>query len=522
MQNRNAMDTTKKTENITVFWNENKRSFAVVTILLIVAYGMKVFHLAISHDTEAIISAPQNLYDSWISMGRFGLVAIKYLLGLDVFNPYLAAVFCFLAFLANAVLWEYLFWKISACRKNFSKASWMFPALFLTAPIIADQVSFLLQAFEVQIALLMTGLSLLLLYGDMLSERKHRILKKLWAVVLLLFSFSCYQSTVPLFIAGTCACFLLVLPRAEHKWKILFEAVFCFAAAFVLYELFSKIIMNFLGILPTGYISDQIQWGTNSVSVCLENIFRHILSVLKGEGVFYSISYLVALVMGIILLIAKAVKRSREFWWMLLAGGLLLLSPFLMTVLMGQAPESRVQIVLPFVFAFVFQYFFQQWEWLFENHPVFEKRLGILIGAGGLILCLQQCVWDARIYYTEYVVYQEDVRLAEKISDRIDQLNLGENPEEPVVFIGRRIPMLNKSAYPHISTSGYSFFELSFSTAHGTWVMRNFMSTLGYSYIYPSDEQMQLAESYAGYMPSWPDTGSVAEYQGVIIVKLSE
>ena len=70
--------------------------------------------------------------------------------------------------------------------------------------------------------------------------------------------------------------------------------------------------------------------------------------------------------------------------------------------------------------------------------------------------------------------------------------------------------------------SGYSFFEISFSTAHGTWVMRNFMMTLGYNYKYPSDEQFIAAEEYAKTMESWPNTNSVAVHDGMIIVKLSD
>src|SRR5699024_4555954 len=120
------MEMDKKKNNLAEFWESNKRSFGVVVILLTVAYGMKIFHLAISHDTEAVISVPDNMYFSWIAMGRFGLVAIKYLLGLEVFNPYLAAVLAFLMLVINSIFWEYLFWKITVYKKNFSKVSWIF------------------------------------------------------------------------------------------------------------------------------------------------------------------------------------------------------------------------------------------------------------------------------------------------------------------------------------------------------------------------------------------------------------
>ena len=67
---------------------------------------------------------------------------------------------------------------------------------------------------------------------------------------------------------------------------------------------------------------------------------------------------------------------------------------------------------------------------------------------------------------------------------------------------------------------GKSFFEMSFSTNHGTWVMNHFLDTLGYSYEMPEAEDIAVAEEAAQNMPSWPDSGSVAMKNGVIIVKL--
>mgnify|MGYP005759750797 FL=1 len=512
------MEMDKKKNNLAEFWESNKRSFGVVVILLTVAYGMKIFHLAISHDTEAVISVPDNMYFSWIAMGRFGLVAIKYLLGLEVFNPYLAAVLAFLMLVINSIFWEYLFWKITVYKKNFSKVSWIFPAMFLTAPIMADQFSFLLQAFEVQLAVLFVGIALFLIYNPSVSGKGCVLLKMTGACALLILSFSCYQSTVPLFIAGTCSSFLLMYPALRHKWRALFKAVACFAVSFILYEVVSKLVMWCMNIPATEYISDQIFWGQRPFRECVMNILRHIKQVLTGEGIFFSISYLLAFIMLFLLLVYKVVKKREEVPWLLLASATLMATPFLMSIVLGQAPTTRVQIVLPFVFGFVFQFFFLQWDF----RPALGSRVGAAAGIAILALCLEQCVWDARIYYTEYVVYDEDVRLAEKISDRIDQLNLGESPEEPVVFVGSRIPALNPSAYAHISMSGYSFFEISFSTAHGTWVMRNFMMTLGYNYKYPSDEQFIAAEEYAKTMESWPNTNSVAVHDGMIIVKLSD
>ena len=68
---------------------------------------------------------------------------------------------------------------------------------------------------------------------------------------------------------------------------------------------------------------------------------------------------------------------------------------------------------------------------------------------------------------------------------------------------------------------GKSYFEVSFSTQHGTFVIENYLRTLGIVYNGPTEEQVEIANAEAQNMPAWPDVNSVKEYDGIIIVKLS-
>ena len=52
--------------------------------------------------------------------------------------------------------------------------------------------------------------------------------------------------------------------------------------------------------------------------------------------------------------------------------------------------------------------------------------------------------------------------------------------------------------------------------------MKNFLETLGYNYQSPTPEQAEQAVEYSKKMASWPDTGSVIQKDGIIIVKLSD
>lgn len=513
MEQNKALKSQKGIKN---FIEQNKWPIFVTFIILIIAYGMKVFHLAISHDTEAIINVPESLYNSWLTMGRFGLIAIKKLFDLYIFNPYIAAVFMFIMMLINSVLWEFLFWKLCDRPTEFSKRSWIFPALFFSAPVMAEQQVFLLQSFEIEVAVFLVGIALLLFWQA--SEATRKMIYYIIIFLALAIAFSCYQAMLPLFIAGAVATIMLKLERNQAGWKEAFQLIGCFAGSFLLYEIVNKIIMSCLKITTTAYISDQILWGKVPVKECIKNILRHVANVLTGQGVYYSVLFTVSIILLVCLIIYKR-RKVKHLILFILACLVLLGSPFLMTLLLGQAPTYRTQIILPFVYGFIIQYAVGHIRT--DNIP---KRCGYFWAAAGVILCfgVKQSMDVSRMYYTEYVQYEEDVRLAVKISDRIDQLNLGEIPEEPVVFIGSRSPQLNRSSDRQYEITGHSFFEWAFTTQHGTFIMENFMATIGYTYHSPSAEQITRAEAYAADMEAWPNTGSVQVKDGIIIVKLSD
>ena len=91
----------------------NRYQILIVFFFLLLAYGMKVFNISISHDTEAIISVPDALYGSWLQMGRFGLIFLKKILGTFSLNPYVAGYLSLFTMLLNSVVWGYLFFLIS-------------------------------------------------------------------------------------------------------------------------------------------------------------------------------------------------------------------------------------------------------------------------------------------------------------------------------------------------------------------------------------------------------------------------
>lgn len=509
------------------FIHDYKVNWWIIGIFLCAVYGIKISHISISHDTEAVISASEALYKSWYTMGRFGLIFLKKILGTYVFNPYIACFLTVLMMMFNSMLWTYLFCWLGNAQRKMISVSWIFPAFFFTSMIMAEQNGFLLQAYEVNAAILMVGFALTCLFKSFLETRKLR-----WcipAVFCCVIAFSVYQTLVLLFTAGAALCFIVLYDRMVQEKKHQLSVKFCFVLvgkliavfilSFLIYQIVNKMILSFWGMETTSYITEQIMWGKLPAKECIRNILGHVYHVGFGKGIFYNGINLVIYILTAGYIISRIRKKEPCYVLYVLAALYCMASPFLMTVLMGNEPTVRTQLLLPFVMGFFLQYLTEK-IWKSEKKTMRYLKGAVL--AAIMVATMNQSLLSARLYYTQYVQYEEDVQLAEKITDRIEQLGFGEIPEEPVVFIGSRTPQKNPSCFQsdQLELIGRSFFEVSYGTNHGTWVMRNFLKSLGYPYVLPNLEQEQLAEKTAADMPSWPDKGSVIEKDGVIVVKL--
>lgn len=512
------------------FLKKNTAVWIVTGFFLLITYGIKVFNVSISHDTEAIMAVPESLYSSWYSMGRFGLMAIKKVLGTYVFNPYAASFLMLVVIFLNAMLWTWLFSWIGGKDWQNKHTNWVFPVVFFTSVISAEQNGFLLQSYEVNVALLLLGLSLIFAFKWILEKKGFLSIFLLAAILCGAAAFSVYQTLVPLFTAAVAFCFLLIYDASAKRegnasakfcFLVIGKMIMIFLVAFIIYSLVNRCILAVLQMETTPYISDQIMWGKISLEQGIENIRLHIYKVFTGNGIFYSRSFLLAYVGMILYAVVSLLKKTTCRWLYILAMLFLLASPFFMTVLMGAEPNKRSQLLLPFVVGVGFQYLVNA----ITNIPIprlKSKYMFVVVSGVVGLLCLHQSMDSARLYYTQYVQYEEDVRVAEKISTQIEQLNLGEIPSEPVVFVGGRAPKKNQSCYQgsELELIGRSFFEVSYGTVHGSWVMNHFMETLGYPYMMPGEEDCKKAEQIAENMPSWPNEGSIIEQDGIIIVKL--
>lgn len=498
--------------NFLVFVKLFSAEIFISLLFLLLGFGQKLFSNTFSIDTQSMIQVPDALYGSWFELDRFGLVWLKRLLGLSWYNNALAS-FLMVVFLGvAAIVWAYLFYGVSQDRETFHPAFFMIP--FVVSPVMAEQLGFLLQAPEIDIAMMLVVISLMTLINA-LQQRKWEqyVLSILSAAV----AFSIYAALITLFVPAVA---MLLLIHCRHTRKIRkklwlsvgISAVVCIFS-YAIYFVMNKVVMKIVGVRTNAYISDKSRWGIDSLSVVLESIKHHLKVMYEGIGIYYSLAFTILAAIFVVFSVVLFFRKQVSIFYPVVAC-LICIAPMLMSVILGSTVSVRTEIAYPLVFAFVA---------LFIGNELSGSTIKLCSVVAWILVLLigfNQGFITNRIFYTESVVYNQDVLLSRSIADRVGELGYGEVPSVPVVFEGRHAPTCNKSCWQpdQLDLVGRSLFDITFSTQHGTWVKGQFMGAQGFQYQFPTGKQIKDADSKASKLPHWPAKGSVAKEQDYIIV----
>ena len=515
----------------------------LIGLLVFLIHGAKLYSDVIGIDTEDIIHLQDDFYGGWLNSGRQGLIFMKYLLGNNLFNPYFISLTTLLLFIISIVaflfLWDRVGGKLTmgqaaslSHQKKESLGFWAWGLgglLWVSHPVMVEQFYFSLQSLEICISLLLTAISLYLSYRW--AEKRHPALA-VATVVLLLLTFSSYQTFVVLYIFGTVSVLFLqtledVAGNRKLSGMILFKRMipYCilFSIAFIVNMLITRLFFS-----SSTYLQDQILWGTASVKDCIHVIINHVIKAFTGiRSVFYHWGLGVLTLFDLILLI-KFLRRYGEgrktvigmtvFYYLAL-----FVPPFMMTVLLGHSPAIRSQLVLPAVTGYLG--YLGIW---FLRKEISESRFWkagfILIVAVGFITGLEQTKVTESLYYTDKCRYEQDAALGRAFIERIAQVNQGDD-SLPVIVIGSREFTGNHSCVTG-EIIGRSFFchdvEVSPQFYWSTRRILGFLHCLGSDYAQLPQNRLWEAQEYSKDMPVWPSEGSVQEKNGMIIIKLSE
>lgn len=565
---------------IYLFLKRNYTVMAVLGVMTGLIHGDKLFSTNSGIDTEKIIYAGEDLYESWLGIGRQGLVLLKWMLGQLNFNPYFAGILTLVFLLSAVAAFGFVFEAVSGRQSR--GALFLFGGVLIAHPILTEQMYFTLQGAEVTLAFNLTAASLYCAHrfacaeckkislvindteGAVTGFRKRQRQWWIWfvtAVGLLIPTFGVYQAFVPLYIFGIImlGCLRFVgIKRAngnQVRKEMMYAAKICvmFLTAFLINQIITRLFFS-----ASDYLSKQIMWDFSQSLEGVKRILAHIRDVVLGNGIFYfgTFAFLALVLTFAVYIMGRRKVREKlwttavPLWGMVLLAGVFA-SPFFLTILMGERPVIRGQLVLPFVMAFMTYMSYmvlaedrirkirdvkietnarKRGRHGFESVKVRLKEILLLpVVVISLLTIWLEADITCRLYYTDAVRYQEDLQLAGWLEHDIAVFTNDCNYDGTVVFVGKRNANGNCASIKG-DVMGQSLFAWDTDVEPvNFWSSSRivgFMHCQGVNYKAPDAEQVKIATIAGRQMKCYPANGSImwckdAVGEDMVVVKLS-
>lgn len=513
-----------------------------MAILLCLLYGVRLAQGDLFIDSEIMLTDHEAMLFSWYGHKRPGLVWAKGLFGLGRLTPYLANGLLVLT------LWA-LAWGMCFCldywngrRRPDAGNNLLFALFFLSAPCLAEQFNFLLQAFEIAFSMVLC-LAAVFAAGLWIYERRSW----LWAVAALAamtWSFGFYQAFPAVYIALVVISYLGIGLHGNEGCGLRegIRHVGLFVAGFVLSQGIAAWISSQAGA-SSSYVNSMFLWFSQSVETCIRNIRLEIWWMYQGHRPeFYHTLYTPVAVMASLIWLWLGWKRfcQEKTHWLrrlcfVFAVVFLPVTPMLITCLTGMNQPIRGQLTFPFVWAYLVWDLYGGVKELLSGLQQAEERKKnrrngvasmaiVLLWIGTVRLGWSQCVTMCQLWETAHEGYVQDVLTANRMYPDICRAAQDEPVEEcQVVFIGNRGLSLAGDAMLG-DAIGYSFFEWDAAGPIGVSSRAQALfEVLGMKMRKPEAEQYQEALAACQGVPVWPQDGSVVKVrEGLIAVKLSE
>lgn len=503
------------------FIKNNKLTTILCWFFLIFSYGVKWIFYNISADTEIMLNDYHGMSFSWVGIDRFGLVLTKKIFRLCPFNPFVANFLMLCTMFLLLMFLCFIFSSLSEKFNNKAKCLFILPCVFITHPLFAEQFNYTLQGFEVSFAILLSFLAAYLITKWIFDSKN--LVHLMLGVTFLVWAFWSYQAVLFLYISLVLALYVYTffnfltssdesIGRKFNKTFFrlaAFKYILTFVASYAVYFIVNKIVKIILHAGTAAYLDGMIEWGQKPLFESIKNILNHILGYR-----FFCICGFILFLLALTLLGTK--NKNKLLFLLSLLG--LLGSPFLLAFYLGHPSVPRSQFSLQVVLAFS----------LFFLTNFFEKKalLKSVAVIVSMFLAFTQGYRIANVFYTEYMRYNYDVFVANKIEERINQLDIEDQHSKPIVFVNfLKSPVVAKEM--KCNNIGVSFFEWYNPNDPNmplgvTYVARGFMQTIGCNYKLPTSEECKKALEISKTMKVWPSPCSVKYEDGIIIVKLPE
>ena len=443
-----------------------KNSFLLIIIFIcLITFFYRLFFPIISIDTEVFINNSHELITTWYAINRFSLGIIKYIISGINFN----IIFTNIISLSILIISLLIFSKDIFKKENDYLNRLLLILIIITSPLIAEQFTFTMQIFEISL-----GYLLLILNFKLINEYIYN--NKKWQlpiiVLILAFVFGIYQAFCLLYITLSVIYFIVNINNKKNTLKeiifIVLKYIVLFIIGILLCQLFATIMKSTLNISNSSYLLNQVGWSTYGLKGILY-IGYYFLTVLFGTRIYYNLGYLIVIILTLIFIKKHWNKKNIILNISLL---FLLITPFIMSIALGNETIARSQFALSFVISFVF---------------IFYKPKNKYYYIIPLALIVFQIIITFILFRNDYIRYNLDLNLMNEIKTEIS-----DHEDLPVVFIGE----YNNNIKIKGDVLGSSFFNWDKETENGANIrIHGFFNANNNNYILPSRENIKTVNN---------------------------
>lgn len=463
------------------FLKQQKSTIVIVTIFTLLSYGFKVFFYSNQFDTIQMSVKYSNTLEWWTSIGRYALVLTKNIFENGFLNIYFSN-FLTLAMLVICVcMWSYVLYANTDEKSIYRGKYWVFGILFVTTPIMVEQISFSLQNWEVMLGYTLTGVAVWAFFRGEVQRRYYLV-----SVILMAWNLGIYQNFIVIFVLGFLFIMLLKIDTMENQ-KQIFKMFFIFGLSciisLILYVIANKVMQNIVGVEASGYLSNSIQWFSRPIKDSIYAIANYIKGLIFSNGTPYS-----SIVYGVVFLVFFAggvLSHSKFIWWNMIIRLGIILSPFYFALLFGNSMGMRVQTILPLAVALVGWHLILSFERIKKGiYIVCVIFIGVFSIKNAQIMC--------QAFYSDYCSYNNDIRLANEIRFSASEA-FPENSLENLVFLNRCNTVDTVPNHIFLENIGSSIFAITWLNDYDYQTrVTDFFNCIGYNTKYWTPEEYNL------------------------------
>ncbi len=504
-------------------WIRQNKFLMMLSIMVVsFSYGYELtsFSLSMDEELEALENAlPPLIY---VSLSRYGIFILKSLTDDIPVLPYIPFAISLLLLALSNVILTYL------GRLTFG-SSVVFTLLFLSSPVFSYYLLFNTINAQISFGIFLVTLAyalnhrVLVDWCDQNFEGQPGIQKALYilSILLMAFAFSIYQSTVIFCVVIFLFLLLAELinePAPNDGKSVLIKCkyeIIRILIALILYKagdiFFKYIYATEIGNYPPFiYLETFIHWPEKPVKEVLLSLLAFIPVLFDSKILFggQSASYLYIPVIGLMVYAFK--KRRKNFNWnifFILIG--LLISPFLLTILLGGPLPYRTYFSFPIMVAGLWGLF----------HAMLKGWLRGAVFLTSVAFFILQSYTVTNLFYKDHLCNEADKTFISNVGQRIRNLPWPITQQKyNVVIVGG----LSTHHYDEIFIPSEMHGHSTFSSDNWLRYKQLFLWHGQSDYIINNQLNFNLLPCEHEGMPCWPAPGSVRLVGNTALVKLSE